>query len=242
MKKMKALQKGFTLVEMVVVITIIGILAAIIVPSLINYVGKANRKADIVTARLIGTTMVCILTECPEYSDVFYSSPDAKRADYLVKIEDEEYYYRNVARACGTKTNLNTQKGFQFYMNGDGWEQTNPKYNALTDELNTRIEEIIGGDKDMSYIPMRSSGYKHPADQCNHDQRDGQGKSTSKRPGVVEKDTYSYTDRWLIGYRISGIGAKDKKHGAIEVWAGDSYGRAANGPRCRLWPAPPSYY
>lgn len=182
--------------------------------------------------------------EHPEYEDVFYggTAGSSTRSDYKVKIDGEEYYYRNVARACGTKQNLNTQKGFQFYMNGTGWEQTDANYNKITDDLNSRLDEVIGGQENMSFIPMRSSGYKHPADECNHDQRDGQGKSTSHRPGVTESYTYSYTDRWLIGYRISGIGAKDKTHGAIEVWAGDSYGRAANGPRVRLWPAPPSYY
>ncbi len=239
MKNNRSSEKGFTLVEMVIVIAIIGILAAIIVPSIFNYVGKANRKADIVTARLIGTTITNILIEYPEYNDIFYSGPAGNRADYKVKISGEEYYYRNVARACGTKNNLNTQGGFQFYMNGKGWEQTNKKYNAITDELNSRIEEIIGGQDNMSFIPMRSSGYKHPADECNHDDRDGQGISSSSRD---KSKTYSYTDRWLIGYRISKIGAKDKTRGAVEVWAGDSYGRAANGPRCRLWPAPPSYY
>ena len=41
-KQMKRNKKGFTLVEMIVVIAIIGVLAAMMVPSLLGYIDKAN--------------------------------------------------------------------------------------------------------------------------------------------------------------------------------------------------------
>ena len=47
--------KGFTLVELVIVIAIVGILAAVLVPTIMNYVRKARIKAAIADARTIKT-------------------------------------------------------------------------------------------------------------------------------------------------------------------------------------------
>ena len=52
----KSNRKGFTLVELVVVIAIIGILAAILVPTMMNYVKKAKLKSANSNAKLVFTT------------------------------------------------------------------------------------------------------------------------------------------------------------------------------------------
>lgn len=50
-------KKGFTLVELVIVIAIIGILACIIIPTIYNYVQKAKIKAAIADAKTIKTSI-----------------------------------------------------------------------------------------------------------------------------------------------------------------------------------------
>ena len=49
--------KGFTLVELVVVIAIIGVLAAILIPTMMNYVKKAKLKQANANAKLIFNTV-----------------------------------------------------------------------------------------------------------------------------------------------------------------------------------------
>jgi len=44
-------KKGFTLIELIVVIAILAILAAILIPSITNYVSQANRNVALANAR-----------------------------------------------------------------------------------------------------------------------------------------------------------------------------------------------
>ena len=63
MKRAKMNNKGFTLVELIVVLVILAILAAVLVPTLLGYIDRAKSEKDYSTAQSIRVATQSIVAE-----------------------------------------------------------------------------------------------------------------------------------------------------------------------------------
>ena len=77
--------KGFSLVELIIVIAIMAILSAAIVPALIRYINKAKKADDIAAADSIGTMFQAAITE----DEFLYECMNYYAADTISDVSED---------------------------------------------------------------------------------------------------------------------------------------------------------
>lgn len=92
--------KGFSLIELIIVIAIMAILVAVITPNLTKYLADSKKKADETNINTIKSTVeqACAL------SGTMVTEPDSsKNGQWVTLVEDSAYFDSNAANVGGKK-------------------------------------------------------------------------------------------------------------------------------------------
>ncbi len=117
MKKMN--NKGFSLVELIIVIAIMAILAASIAPALIRYIDKSRKSNDITAAGTIKTAVDSALANEAAYDEVQVATKTASAPGVLmVKVSNKSLSAYSAVFSTEVSSNLSTIPGVKYTKNG----------------------------------------------------------------------------------------------------------------------------
>ena len=122
---------GFTLIELIVVIAIIGVLAAILIPSIIGYVKKSKRTADVSTAHTVNEGVLSVLADDEDVQEAFVSKNTSKGNQTVKKGDTNETYEQFVV--CSKDGASNSGGNQALWSNGSTDAQ--PFVDALNNML-----------------------------------------------------------------------------------------------------------
>ena len=210
---------GFSLLELIIAISIIAILVGVLAPQYIKYVNKSKKAADMNTAAKLGDIINRAMVDNPGAYDVFdkYNNSGTKRrvtatvngADesydvYLVMVNESKYKYW----FYGTMSELMWKSDDNIGL-----------YNYINQELG--FQGVMKGTS-ASWSAVRENDSINPQ---------------YKPDPPASLGTGAKIDRWRIVKRVD--------TGTFEIWSAADFrdGRSGGGKPCyRVWPNPDDVY
>jgi type IV pilus assembly protein PilA len=143
--KMKKNSKGFTLVEIIVVLVILAVLAAFTIPSMLGFVNEAKRKAAIAEQREVYVAAQAIVTErfAKEGSTDALTTLDVT----LSSGEGEAVNLGSAAVASASDTGTSVASEMKNYLS----EDLDPKASGAEGSIWTVTIDSNGRVKEVTY-------------------------------------------------------------------------------------------
>ncbi len=170
-------KKGFTLIEIAIVLVIIAILAAILVPNLLKWVDKSKDTKMLSAAK---TVKDCVVAE---FADM-HKNGEELGADETAYDED---FWSAVSDAAGTTvTNDSKKNGYvQFTVEND----TLKTFSYTKDDRIATLNENGSFDITTNANPVKDKESTATTNKSDSKQPESTNKSDSKRPESTKKPT-----------------------------------------------------
>ena len=148
------IKKAFTIIELVIVIAVIGILAAILIPTFVNLTSKANESADASLVRTLNTTLSLAILDDEDtpnitFKDVLYDLDKygsikeesiASKSDNLIlwNQEDNTFYLEK---------DIDTSNPYKYWMIVKDSIDTSKRYSSYLSSsfASTSITNLVSG-------------------------------------------------------------------------------------------------
>lgn len=170
--------KGFTLIELIVVIAIIGVLACILIPAMTSYIKKAQKRVDVENAREIGEAIeLTTLLNDEAFASAY--TERGSRADRTVTVDGETYRMRGIGRINGVAKGVNSNN--EFIWSG-GQTEHGPFLAALNESMGFTQEMNRPGHVNIHLKYNRTASGERMDGYGLYVRYDSRGKIDTSRP------------------------------------------------------------